>query len=224
MTRPDGLVTRLRRHTRELHRAAERSGIVSDLLHRRADRRGYSLYLRNLLPAYEAMEAALECRAGSSGYECIADRRLFRSPAIRADLCAIAGRPWQYSLPELPVARRYADWLMIVAQSGDLRLLGHTYTRCLGDLSGGVILGRLVSTSLSLPPEALRFFDFRSIGDVAHFRERYLDAIDQLAAGTCVETIVAEAITAFRFNIELSVMVAEISRHTPRAEMAAAPD
>jgi heme oxygenase len=55
----------LREATADLHRRAERSGVIADLLHGRATRSGYALWLRNLLPAYRNLEAAL-CTPGAS--------------------------------------------------------------------------------------------------------------------------------------------------------------
>jgi heme oxygenase len=58
-TRPS-LSGALRERTAELHTQAERAGIVNDILRGTATRHGYALLLRNLLPAYEAMESGLD--------------------------------------------------------------------------------------------------------------------------------------------------------------------
>ena len=57
---PDGVVTSLYLRTKTLHVEAERTGIIRDLLRGEASREGYALLLRNLLPAYQAMEQGLE--------------------------------------------------------------------------------------------------------------------------------------------------------------------
>ncbi len=68
MTLPASLVTALYLRTKALHVEAERTGIIRDLLRAEASRDGYILLLRNLLPAYRAMEQGLERHRGSSGH------------------------------------------------------------------------------------------------------------------------------------------------------------
>ena len=51
---------RLQERTATLHRQAERSGFIRTMLQGRASRDGYALFLRNLLPAYQALEQGLE--------------------------------------------------------------------------------------------------------------------------------------------------------------------
>jgi len=53
------IVTALYLRTKALHVEAERTGIIRDLLRGEATREGYVLLLRNLLPAYRAMEQGL---------------------------------------------------------------------------------------------------------------------------------------------------------------------
>lgn len=60
---PASLVTALYLRTKTLHVEAERTGIIRDLLHGGASREGYILLLRNLLPAYLAMEHKLSAIA-----------------------------------------------------------------------------------------------------------------------------------------------------------------
>ena len=56
---PSSVVTARYLRTKALHVEAERSGIIRELLRGSATRDGYILLLRNLLPAYQAMEKGL---------------------------------------------------------------------------------------------------------------------------------------------------------------------
>ena len=67
---PVSVVTALYLRTKALHLEAERTGIIRDLLRAKASREGYILLLRNLLPAYQAMEHGLERHRGSPGLAC----------------------------------------------------------------------------------------------------------------------------------------------------------
>ncbi len=92
-TRPS-LSGALRERTAELHTQAERAGIVNDILRGTATRHGYALLLRNLLPAYEAMESGLDRHRDTRGTALFARREVYRADALRADLAAIAGADW----------------------------------------------------------------------------------------------------------------------------------
>src|SRR5664279_6515088 len=98
---PVGVVAALYVRTKTLHVEAERSGIIRDLLRGEASRAGYILLLRNLLPAYQAMERGLERHRGLPVLGPIADYRLQRAAAIEADLVELCGPRWSNEVPLL---------------------------------------------------------------------------------------------------------------------------
>ena len=106
---PDGVVTSLYLRTKTLHVEAERTGIIRDLLRGEASREGYALLLRNLLPAYQAMEQGLERHLRSPGVGVLAQYRLDRAPAIESDLLALCGARWSLDLPLLAAGDLYAQ-------------------------------------------------------------------------------------------------------------------
>ena len=77
-----GLAAALYGRTRELHLQAERTGFVREMLRGRAGRDGYVLYLRNLLPAYRALEQGLERHRSTPGLGPFAEPALYRSQAL----------------------------------------------------------------------------------------------------------------------------------------------
>jgi heme oxygenase len=204
-----GLVSRMRARTRDLHREAERSGILRELLQRRADLAGYALLLRNLYPVYLAMEAGLLIHFRARGVRHITVHDLQRRDALASDLGAIVGGDWETRLPVLPAAAVYATRIANAAQRMPGTLIAHAYVRYLGDLSGGQVLRRLVSETLGLGPEALSFYDFGSDRATESRVVTYLAAID--AAGRDLaprmDVIVEEAAEAFRCNIMVSEAV-----------------
>ncbi len=181
------------------------------MLRGRADRAGYVLLLRNLLPAYEALERGLEHHRGSAAIQAFANPDVYRSGAIRADLDALAGPDWEGSVPVLPSAARYADRVAAVATEGML-LIAHAYVRYLGDLNGGQILKRMLGRTLNLGVESLSSYDFPNIVDLGSFVPLYRSAFD--AAGALLgatEPLLDEAAAAFRFNIDLSEEVGRMA-------------
>jgi len=208
----NGLETSLsasfRQRTSVLHGQAERSGVIQDMLRGRVTREGYALLLRNLLPAYQGMEAELERRRFLPVFHGVAHRAVYRAGAIEAVLSALYGRQWADMLPLLPAGRRYAHRIETVAGGDGTRLIAHVYARYLGDLNGGQILKRLLSQSLGLEADALSFFDFPEIADMARFKTDYRDIIDRSAREIAnIEPVIEEAATAFDLNIQVSEAV-----------------
>jgi heme oxygenase (biliverdin-producing, ferredoxin) len=205
---PESVVTALYLRTRTLHVEAERTGIIGDLLRGNASRDGYVLLLRNLLPAYQAMERGLARHRKTAGLGALANYRLDRAPAIEADLSALCGKAWQRDVPLLPAGDNYARHITEAAQGNGARLIAHAYTRYLGDLSGGQILQRLLTRSLELWPDQLSFYDFPRHADLTALKTGYREALDR--AGSLVRdpaAVVEEGALAFTLNIELSCAV-----------------
>ncbi|HTZ71251.1 MAG TPA: biliverdin-producing heme oxygenase, partial [Acetobacteraceae bacterium] len=113
--RRGGLTAALRAGTSRLHREAERSGVIAELLAGRAGLADYLALLGNLLPVYETMEAP----DAPHQVRCLVPPALFRAAAIRTDLAA--GRTVPVALS--PEGAAYAA---SVAASGK-RMVAHAY-------------------------------------------------------------------------------------------------
>jgi heme oxygenase len=194
-------------HTKIQHAAAERSGIIAMMLRGTASKAGYALFLRNLLPCYEALESGLDRLAGQGGAGRLALPEVARVAAIRLDLAHLDGQ----DLPVLPQAEAHAARIREVALGDGALLIGHAYTRTLGDLSGGQILQRLLAERLGLANDELAFYRFPAIADIDGFKAQYRAAID--TAGTEIGdpgAVLEEAVEAFRHTIALSEAVAAL--------------
>jgi len=212
------IVTALYLRTKTLHVEAERTGIIRDLLRGEATREGYVLLLRNLLPAYQAMEHGLARHRGSPTLSRLVDHRLDRAPAIEADLVALCGAHWSRSIPLLAVGDFYARRIAKAAEGDGTRLIAHAYTRYLGDLSGGQILRQLLVRSLDLRSAELTFYDFPGVSDPDTLKSDYRRALDQAGAfATDPQAVVEEGAIAFSLNIDLSCAVQEAVTHGPAA-------
>ncbi len=200
----------MREATRVLHDRAERTGIVAALIAGRASMAGYVLMLRNLLPAYEALEAGLGMHAQDPDIAAIARPEVFRAESVRHDLRVLHGRRFARELPLLDDATRYAERIRDSASHRPPCVLAaHAYTRYLGDLSGGRILARRLVRTLGIDREGLHFFEFAT-DDIDGLRRSYRDAIGLIEVDEATRAIVLEeARTAFRLNIALSEAVLE---------------
>jgi heme oxygenase len=195
----------LRERTRTLHAQAERSGIVLDILRGRASRSAYALYLRNILPVYQHLEAGLECHRDSAALQTIARREVYRSGPLHADLEALCGSNYARTLPLVAAAEQYASHLAGAVDDRAEALVAHAYTRFLGDLNGGRVMRSILARSFAAEPLPLHFHSFPGIPDLAVFTAQYRGALD--VAGTHLarpEAVLREAELAFRLNIALS--------------------
>lgn len=202
------LAAELRERTKRIHVQAEKSGIIADMLRGRIERHGYALLLRNLLPAYEVLEAGLMRHRDVPGIGPIVRPEIFRAQSLQDDLQAIAGQEWQAKLPVLPAGRDYAERITYISEHDSAGLIAHAYARYLGDLSGGQILMRLLGKSLQLEASALRFYEFPALPDLAAAKSALREAIDRCGReAEHPERIAEEAIAAFRHNIAVSEAV-----------------
>lgn len=215
---PVGLADLMRLETQALHEQAERTGFVGELLAGRATRYGYAVYLRNLLPAYQALERGLELHREVPGVGDLARPALYRAPALVSDLRTLHGPDWPESLPLLPVGERYGTRIEQAALRSPSALIAHAYVRYLGDLSGGRILYKLLARTMRLEASALAFYSFPQVDDPERAKRELRSTLD--AAGRLVAEqapVVHEAISAFRLNIAISEAVQDRLSHMFKA-------
>jgi heme oxygenase len=84
-------------------------------------------------------------------------------------------------------------------------LVGHHYTRYIGDLSGGQILKNIAQKAMSLGEhDGLRFYEFAAIPDEKAFKANYRATLDALPIDQAMaDRIVEEANHAFHLNMTM---------------------
>ena len=206
--RPDiriSLADRLKTATQVLHREAERSGVMADLLRGEAALADYALLLRNLLPVYAMLEQRLDAVPPDSPAAALARPAIYRTAAIRSDLEHLLGPGMLDTVPVLPAGRRYVAEIERAGGGDGTLLIAHAYTRYLGDLNGGQILGRLLARRMGLAAEGLSFYRFPGVAEPAAEALLYRAAIDHAEVPAArIDAIVEETVLAFRCNIDLS--------------------
>jgi heme oxygenase len=206
---PLGLAERLRLETSDLHREAERSGVMDDLLHGRLARAGYIALLRNLHALYAALEAALGSHRGDAMIGAVQAPALLREAALVSDLDVLHGAGWREQIPVAPAAAGYVARLRALAGAGSHALVAHAYVRYLGDLHGGQLLKRQVARLCGSDGEAgTRFYDFGGEPQVLALRQAFRNALAGLRpSAEDAELIVAEARWAFEQHKRLFVQL-----------------
>lgn len=202
-----GLADELKLATWAQHTQAEKSGVVASILQKRVQLKHYALYLRNLHHVYEGLEHSAQVPEKIRWF---LDPKLNRSNAISSDLHHLVGSTWpQLELLDSAITyRARLNELTGVAHTSNVysvALLGHIYVRYLGDINGGQVLQRLLSETLRLDERALTFYSYPEIPDLPQYLKRYRENLNALLVEEPErQSIVAEAVQGFTFNIDLS--------------------
>lgn len=84
-------------------------------------------------------------------------------------------------------------------------LVAHAYTRYLGDLSGGQVLGKITQKSLRLSSsEGLSFFSFPGVSSANRFKQLYRSRMNSIELTAAQRSeVLQEAVDAFQLNIQV---------------------
>jgi heme oxygenase len=214
---PPGLAAQLRARIAGLHRQAQRTGIMRGIMRRQAAPASYALLLRNLWPVYSGLERALERLRAVPGAGRFARPVLYRATAIAQDLAALHGPRWAEEIPLLEAGEIYAARIAEAAAGDGERLIAHAYTRYLGDLNGGQLIGAILAKSARLAPGTNAFFLFEADVPLERLRADFKLELDRAGAEiSSIPAVLEEAERAFECNIALSRAV-----HAARRQAAA---
>jgi heme oxygenase (biliverdin-producing, ferredoxin) len=207
-TTSNGLAARLKDATRDLHRQAERSGVMAELMQGRISREIYCLLLRNLQPLYAALEAGLDTHKADPNVQRLWRPELRRLAALEQDLDHLhASADWRRDLPVLGAAAEYAERLEHLARTDPVLLLPHAYLRYLGDLHGGQMLARIVRQCLGLQDALGTAFYAFGDGDaqlLERLKREFRAGLDALVlTPEQADAVVGEACEGFRLHREM---------------------
>jgi heme oxygenase len=196
-----GLASRLREETAELHREAERTGVMRKLLTGRCDLASYCALLGNLVVLYQALEKALAQHAAHPALCRFDFARVFRARAVASDFAHLAG-PGVVAVP-VAATRQYVSRLDELARDDPPLLVAHAYVRYLGDLSGGRVLQAIVRRGLRLEA-GTSLYDFGSDETADRLKREFRVSLDAmpLDAGQAAD-VVLEARRGFALHIEI---------------------
>lgn len=208
--------TVLRERTRQVHEETEASDFMVRMLDGQVPLAGYAALAAEHWVVYTALEDAARRLRTDPVVATFTDPALERLDALVADLTFLVGPDFRDRLEPSSAARMHAARIQDVSTwSGTF--VAHHYTRYLGDLSGGLALGRILARTYDLTPggDGLRFYDFPAIPKPKPYKDAYRRALD--AAGWSSgeqDRVVAEAMVAFRHN---AAVFADLGRRFPAA-------
>ena len=214
------LRTMLKGGTQERHDQAEATNFIKQVINCNITVDIYKLFLADLYHIYSAMEEVMEKNKGHPFAGPIYfPSELNRKKTLEEDLNYFLGTTWTAKdLPCTDATRKYVKRIYEIGENEPELLVPHSYTRYLGDLSGGQILKRKIAKSLDLPPtgEGTHFYEFEQIDDIKKFKDFYTGRMNSLEVGSgMLKAIQEEAKEAFLFNIKMFEELDEIALRMP---------
>ena len=188
--------------TKKSHSAAENTKFVSSFLRGVVSKDSYKLLVADLYFVYTAMEEEFKIFKNDPVLGKLYLPELERVVALERDLRYYYGPIWRSLIKPSEACQRYVDRIHEVAKTEPELLIGHHYTRYLGDLSGGQILKGIAEKALNLNGEGLYFYEFDKIDDAKIYKTKYRSILDSLPLTESQQNaIIVEANWAFRLNM-----------------------
>lgn len=199
------LATMLREGTKKSHTMAENVGFVKCFLKGVVEKKSYRKLVADLYFVYSAMEEEMEKLKDHEILSKIYFPKLNRKQSLESDLNFYFGKNWQDEIRISDSAKDYVERIREISQTQPELLVAHSYTRYLGDLSGGQILKKISQKAMNLSDgEGTSFYEFADISDEKAFKDTYRQAMNDLPVDMeMAEQIVEEANDAFGLNMRV---------------------
>ncbi|MEM8778410.1 MAG: heme oxygenase (biliverdin-producing) [Cyanobacteria bacterium P01_G01_bin.49] len=199
------LATMLREGTKKSHTMAENVGFVKCFLKGVVEKNSYRTLVANLYFVYTAMEEEMEKLRHHDIVSKIYFPQLHRKQSLEQDLYFYYGANWRNEVAPSAAAQAYVARIREVAKTQPELLAAHSYTRYLGDLSGGQILKKIAQRAMNLGENGgTAFYEFETISDEKAFKNKYRQALNELPIDQAMaEKIVDEANSAFGMNMKM---------------------
>ena len=193
----------LKTETKKSHSAAENTKFVSSFLKGVISKESYKQLCANFYFIYTAMEEEFKKHKDHPVVGEIHNEVLSRTNNLERDLRYFYGPIWRYHIKPTEQCQRYVNRIREVSEDDPELLVGHHYTRYMGDLSGGQILRGIAAKSLNLRDnEGLWFYEFDKIDDKKAFKNTYRNVLNNLRINQSqANAIITEANFAFRLNM-----------------------
>ena len=193
----------LKTETKKSHTAAENTKFVNSFLRGVVSKESYKQLCANFYFIYRAMEEEFRKHKDSPILSPVHSDVLNRVNNLERDLRYFYGPIWRHHVKPTEQCQRYVNRIREVSEDEPELLIGHHYTRYMGDLSGGQILKNIAEKSLNLKDnEGLWFYEFEGIEDKKAFKEQYRATLNTIPiTQSMANAIITEANWAFRLNM-----------------------
>lgn len=201
----NNLATQLREGTKKAHTMAENVGFVRCFLRGVVEKKSYRKLVGNFYFIYCAMEEELEKHKDHPVVSKVYFPELHRKQSLEEDLAFYYGPSWRDEIQLTKAGRRYVERIREISATQPELLVAHSYTRYLGDLSGGQILKTISQRAMNLSgSDGVAFYEFPTIEDEKAFKNNYRASLSEAPVDDAMaDAIVEEANAAFGINMEL---------------------
>ena len=201
----NNLATKLREGTKKSHTMAENVGFIKCFLKGSVEKNSYRKLTANFYFVYAAIEEEMEKHKDHPVLSQIYYPQLNRKDSLEQDLAYYYGPEWRTEVAPSPAGKEYVDRIREVSASQPELLVAQSYTRYLGDLSGGQILKKIAQTAMGLSDgKGTAFYEFPDITDEKAFKNEYRQALNDLPVDEAMgDRIVDEANDAFGMNMKM---------------------
>jgi len=153
---------------------------------------------------YQAQEEAFD-KADNENVKALDYNELRRVSSLEEDMQFFYGNDWKSKIKPSTGAKKYVARIEQIAKEQPELLIAHQYTRYLGDLFGGQMMGGMASKSLGLEPgQGTTFYQFDDIPDTTDFITQWYINLNKLdLTQEQKNEIVDEANLVFALNIEI---------------------
>lgn len=199
--RASGLALLLDDGTRKSHSVAENTAFVTGFFRGIATEASFASLVASLYFVYKAMESAFDSCTDPS-VRALDYPELRRLAPLESDMDYWFGPAWRDEVRPSEATRAYVYRIEKVAAEEPHLLVAHMYTRYLGDLFGGQMMGGMARRSLGLEGAGTAFYEFVDIPESRPFIDawyRKLNSLDLSAAQK--EAVVDEGNLVFALNI-----------------------
>jgi heme oxygenase (biliverdin-producing, ferredoxin) len=199
------LATKLREGTKKAHTMAENTGFIACFLKGTVEKESYRKLVANFYFVYSAMEEEMRRHKDHPILSKIYFPELERKETLEQDLAYYFGKNWRDQVAPSEATKAYVARIHQVGQNNPELLIAHSYTRYIGDLSGGQILKKIAQNGMNLTDgEGTSFYEFKHIADEKAFKKEYRARLDSMAIDEATaDRIVEEANDAFGMNMHM---------------------
>ena len=199
----DNFAIQLKEGTKKSHSAAENTTFVKSFLRGVVNKESYRALVNDLYFVYCALEEEVSKLKDHPVVGNLQLSDLNRRDALEMDLRYYYGPIWRSLIKPSEACERYVNRIREVAKNEPELLVGHHYTRYLGDLSGGQILKGIAQKAMELGDgQGLKFYDFEKIEDTKAYKAGYRGILNDLPIDQHqADAIIVEANYAFRLNM-----------------------
>ena len=199
----DNFAIQLKEGTKKSHSAAENTTFVKSFLRGVVNKESYRALVNDLYFVYCALEEEVSNLKDHPVIGNLQLSDLERKDALEMDLRYYYGPIWRSLIKPSEACERYVNRIREVAKNEPELLVGHHYTRYLGDLSGGQILKGIAQKAMELGDgQGLKFYDFEKIDDTKAYKAGYRGILNDLPIDQHqADAIIVEANYAFRLNM-----------------------